>query len=328
VIVTLAGGVGAARMLAGLVQVVDPGELTAVVNVGDDLVLHGLHISPDLDTVTYTLAGAINTETGWGLTGETWQARAMLERYGGVSWFGLGDRDLGTHLYRTQRLTEGADLATVTAEIAAAWGLGLRLVPVTCDPLRTMVTLAADDETGPDSPGLPAGTEIGFQEYFVQRHHSVPVSAVRIAGADTARPTPGVLESLTTAEAIVVAPSNPIVSIGPVLAVPGVHEAVAARRDHVVAVSPIVAGAALKGPADRMLVELGLEASVVGVARLYAPFAGTLVIDEADADRVAEVEAEGIRCVVTPTVMRTPETAAALARTTLAAVGVTTEDTP
>ena len=327
-IVTLAGGVGAARMLAGLVQVVDPGELTAVVNVGDDLVLHGLHISPDLDTVTYTLAGAINTETGWGLTGETWQARAMLERYGGVSWFGLGDRDLGTHLYRTQRLTEGADLATVTAEIAAAWGLGLRLVPVTCDPLRTMVTLAADDEAGPDSPGLPAGTEIGFQEYFVQRHHSVPVSAVRIAGADTARPTPGVLESLTTAEAIVVAPSNPIVSIGPVLAVPGVHEAVAARRDHVVAVSPIVAGAALKGPADRMLVELGHEASVVGVARLYAPFAGTLVIDEADADRVAEVEAEGIRCVVTPTVMRTPETAAALARTTLAAVGVTTEDTP
>ncbi len=327
-IVTLAGGVGAARMLAGLVQVVDPADLTAVVNVGDDLVLHGLHISPDLDTVTYTLAGAINTETGWGLTGETWQARAMLERYGGVSWFGLGDRDLGTHLYRTQRLAEGADLATVTAEIAAAWDLGLQLVPVTCDPLRTMVTLAADDEAGPDSPGLTAGTEIGFQEYFVQRHHSVPVSAVRIAGAEAARPTPGVLDALATAEAIVVAPSNPIVSIGPVLAVPGVHDAVAARRDQVVAVSPIVAGAALKGPADRMLVELGHEASVVGVARLYAPFAGTLVIDEADADRVAEVEAEGIRCVVTPTVMRTPDTAAALARTTLAAVGVTTKDTP
>ena len=193
-IVTLAGGVGAARMLAGLVQVVDPADLTAVVNVGDDLVLHGLHISPDLDTVTYTLAGAINTETGWGLTGETWQARAMLERYGGVSWFGLGDRDLGTHLYRTQRLAEGADLATVTAEIAAAWDLGLQLLPVTDDPLRTMVTLAADDEAGPDSPGLPAGTEIGFQEYFVQRHHSVPVSSVRFAGAEAARPTPGVLD--------------------------------------------------------------------------------------------------------------------------------------
>src|SRR5690349_19390432 len=160
-------------MLAGLVQDVEPNTVTAVVNVGDDLVLHGLHISPDLDTVTYTLAGAINTETGWGLTGESWQAREMLERYGGVSWFGLGDRDLGTHLYRTQRLSEGADLATVTAEIATAWELRLRLVPVSCDPVRTMVTLAADDPAEPGSPGLPAGTEVGFQEYFVQRHHGV-----------------------------------------------------------------------------------------------------------------------------------------------------------
>lgn len=325
-IVTLAGGVGAARMLAGLVQVVDPARLTAVVNVGDDLVLHGLHISPDLDTVTYTLAGAINTKTGWGLTGETWQARAMVERYGGVSWFGLGDRDLGTHLYRTQRLSEGADLAAVTDEIARAWDLQLRLVPVTCDPLRTMVTLAADDAPGPGSPGLRGGSEIGFQEYFVQRHHSVPVSSVRIEGAEAARPTDGVLEAIASAEAVVVAPSNPIVSIGPVLAVPGVLDAVIARRDHVVAVSPIVAGAALKGPADRMMVELGHEASVVGVARLYAPFAGTLVVDEADADRVAAVEAEGMRCVVARTVMRTPERAAALAHTTLAAVGINTED--
>ena len=185
-----------------------------------------------------------------------------------------------------------------------------------------MVTLAADDPPGPESPGLPAGTEIGFQEYFVQRHHSVPISAVRIDGAADARPTLGVLEALAAAAAIVVAPSNPIVSIGPVLAVPGILEAVTARRDSVVAVSPIVAGAALKGPADRMLVELGHEPSVVGVARLYAPFAGTLVVDEADADRAAEVEAEGMQCVVTPTVMRSPETAAALARTTLAAVGI------
>jgi LPPG:FO 2-phospho-L-lactate transferase len=321
VIVTLAGGVGAARMLAGLVQVVDPAELTAVVNVGDDLVLHGLHISPDLDTVTYTLAGAINTQTGWGLTGETWQARAMLDRYGGHSWFGLGDRDLGTHLYRTQRLAEGADLAVVTDEITRAWGLQLHLVPVSCDPVRTMVTLAADDPPGPDSPGLAAGTEVGFQEYFVQRHHGVPVAAVRIAGADVARPTPGVLDAIAEAEAVVVAPSNPLVSIGPVLAVAGVREAVTARRDAVVAVSPIVAGAALKGPADRMLVELGHEASVVGIARLYAPFAATLVVDEADADRAAVVEAVGMRGVVTPTVMRTPAAAAALARTTLAAVG-------
>jgi len=326
VIVTLAGGVGAARMLAGLVQVVDPADITAVVNVGDDLELHGLHISPDLDTVTYTLAGAINTETGWGLTGETWQARSMLERYGGVSWFGLGDRDLGTHLYRTQRLSEGADLATVTAEIAAAWDLRLRIVPATNDRLRTMVTLAADDPESPGSPGLSAGSEIGFQEYFVQRHHAVPVASIRVDGADTARPTPGVLEAIAAAEAVVVAPSNPIVSIGPVLAVPGLQEAVSARRDQVVAVSPIVAGTALKGPADRMLVELGHEASVVGVARLYAAFAGTLVIDEADAGQAEAVEAEGMRCVVTPTVMRTPAAAAALARATLAAVGVATAD--
>jgi LPPG:FO 2-phospho-L-lactate transferase len=317
VIVTLAGGVGAARMLRGLVSVVDPAEITAVVNVADDLVLHGLHISPDLDTVTYTLAEAINPETGWGLIDESWQARSMLEQYGGESWFGLGDRDLGTHLFRTQRLSEGADLATVTAEIAAAWGLGLSIVPVTCDQVRTMVTLAQDDPAGPDSPGCRAGTEIGFQEYFVRRHHGVPISAVRFDGADTARPTNGVMKTIADASTIVIAPSNPIVSIGPLLAVPGIREAIAARRDEVVAVSPIIAGAALKGPADRMLTELGHEASVVGVARLYQDLASTMVIDTADVDRVVEIEALGIRCVVTDTIMSTPAVAASLARTVL-----------
>jgi LPPG:FO 2-phospho-L-lactate transferase len=317
VIVTLAGGVGAARMLAGLVQVVAPERLTAVVNVGDDLVLHGLHISPDIDTVTYTLADAINTETGWGLTGETWQARTMLERYGGVSWFGLGDRDLGTHLYRTQRLAEGADLVTVTAEIVAAWGVPVRLLPVSNDPVRTMVTLADDDPPGPDSPGLPAGSEIGFQEYFVQRRHGVAVAAVRVDGAGLAAPAPGVLGAIDDAEVVVIAPSNPIVSIAPVLAVPGIEAAITARRDSVVAVSPIVAGAALKGPADRLLVELGHEPSVVGVARLYAHLAATLVIDEADADLAPAVEHAGMRCVVTRTVMSQPGVAATLARTVL-----------
>ena len=316
-VTTLAGGVGAARMLAGLLQVVPPSDVVAVVNVGDDLELHGLHISPDLDTVVYTLAGAINPDTGWGLVDESWQARAMLEQLGGVSWFGLGDRDLGTHLYRTQRLAEGADLTTVTAEIARAWDLGLTVLPVTGDSLRTVVTLAADDPPGPDSPGLVAGTEISFQEYFVQRHHGVPVSAVRFAGADRSQPGPGVLDAVIGADIVVVAPSNPIVSIGPVLAVPGVRDAVVARRADVVAVSPIVAGAALKGPADRMLTELGHEASVVGVARLYAELAATLVIDEADADLADAVEAEGVRCVVTPTVMRTPQLAAELATVVL-----------
>jgi LPPG:FO 2-phospho-L-lactate transferase len=307
-VVTLAGGVGAARMLGGLIQVVAPDDLAAIVNVGDDTKLHGLHISPDLDTVTYTLAGAINPATGWGLVDETWNAMDTLKRYGGVTWFGLGDRDLGTHLYRTQRLDEGATLAEVTTEIAQAWDLRLRLLPATNDPLRTRVTVEGEGE-------------IGFQEYFVQRHHSVPVRSVRFAGAEAARPGPGVLQSLHNADAIVIAPSNPIVSIGPVLAVPGVRDAVEARRSRVVAVSPIIAGAALKGPADRLMTELGHEASVVGVARLYSSFASVLVIDEVDRDLAPAVQAEGLACVVAPTIMSGPAEAAALARTVLDALG-------
>ena len=303
-VTVLAGGVGAARFLVGLLEVVDAAEVTAVVNVGDDTVLHGLHVSPDLDTVTYTLAGAVNPETGWGLVGETWQAMTELEAYGGEAWFRLGDRDLGTHLYRTDRLQAGAPLSTVTAEIAARWGLGLRILPVSDDPVRTMVTL--DD-----------GDEVEFQRYFVGLQHAVPVRSVRFDGADTARPAPGVLDAIAAAGTVVIAPSNPVVSIGPVLVVPGIEGAVTARRNDVVAVSPIVAGAALKGPADRMLVELGHEASVVGIARLYAPLIGTLVIDDADADLAAAVEAEGVRCVVTRTVMKEPDVAAALAETVL-----------
>ncbi len=306
-------------MLAGLMLVVPHNKLTAIVNVGDDLELHGLRISPDLDTVTYTLAGAINPDTGWGLVDESWQARAMLEQYGGVSWFGLGDRDLGTHMFRTQRLSEGADLVEVTAEITRAWGLDVCLIPVTCDPLRTMVTLAEDDPDSPDSPGLKAGSEISFQEYFVQRHHGVPVSAVRFDGAAHTMPSPGVLDAIATAETIVLAPSNPLVSIAPLLAVPGVRDAVIARREQVFAVSPIIAGAALKGPADRLMLELGHEPSVVGVARLYRDIAATLVIDEADAASAAAVEAEGMHCIVAPTIMSTPERSAELARVVLGA---------
>lgn len=297
---------GAARLLAGLVQVHPRDDITAVVNVGDDLELHGLHISPDLDTVTYTVAGAIDPERGWGLAGETWHAMEALRRFPGArSWFNLGDKDLGTHLYRTDRLRAGAALSAVTAEIAEAWALGLRLLPVTDDPVRTRVTVTEG--------------EISFQEYFVQRQHDVPVSAVRFDGADAARPAPGVLDAIRDAARVVIAPSNPIVSIEPVLVVPGVRAAVQARRDDVVAVSPIVAGAALKGPADRLLRELGHESSVVGVARLYAPMAGTLVVDESDAHHAPAVEAEGLRCVVAPTIMRGPEEAAALAKVVVAA---------
>lgn len=309
-VTVLAGGVGAARFLAGLVRVVPPHEITAVVNVGDDLELHGLSISPDLDTVTYTLAGAIDPERGWGLRDETWNAMAMLTRLGRAPWFNLGDRDLGTHLYRTERLRAGAPLSTVTAELAAAWGLGLRLLPVTDDPVRTRVTL-------PDEGGV----EVGFQEYFVQRRHEVAVSAVRFTGADTAAPAPGVVEAIEQADAVVVAPSNPLVSIAPVLAVPGVREAVEERRAHTVAVSPIVGGVALKGPADRMLRELGHDPSVTGVARLYRGLAHALVIDSVDEALAPGVEALGLRCTVTDTIMRDEHSATALARTTLGAVG-------
>ena len=309
-ITVLAGGVGAARMLSGIVQVVDPASVTAVVNVGDDLELHGLRISPDLDTITYTLAGEINPETGWGLKGESWQAMDSVKRYGGISWFGLGDRDLGTHLYRTQRISEGATLSEVTAEITAAWGLGLRLLPATDDRLRTMITLAGDD--------ADSGLEVSFQEYFVHRRHGVPVSAVRFDGAEQARPGPDVLDALADATQVVIAPSNPVVSIDPVLAVPGIRALLEARREDTIAVSPIVAGAALKGPADRLLRELGHEDTVVGIARLYAPLASTLVIDEADAALAGLVEAEGIRAVVAPSIMSTPERSAALARIVLA----------
>ncbi len=305
-ITVLAGGVGAARLLAGLVQVVPPSEVTAVVNTGDDVVMHGLHISPDLDTVTYTLAGADNPETGWGLAGETWQAMGSLGRYGGDTWFNLGDLDLGTHLYRTGNLASGVGLAEITAAITAGWGLEPMLLPMTEDRVATMVTLAGGDE-------------VGFQEYFVRLRHDVPVSSVRFDGAEASSPGPGVLEAITGADVVVVAPSNPIVSIGPLLAVPGIADAVRARRDNTVAVSPIIAGAALKGPADRLMRELGHEASVVGVARIYRDIASCLIIDSADADLAGAVEAEGMACVVTDTIMSSPEVAADLAEVVLGA---------
>jgi LPPG:FO 2-phospho-L-lactate transferase len=314
-IAVLCGGVGAARLLAGLVRAVPPTDVTAIVNTADDMVLHGLAISPDLDTVVYTVAGAIDPHRGWGLRDETWQAMASLERYGGATWFGLGDRDLGTHLYRTQRAAEGAALSTITAEIARAWGLDLAVVPVTDDPVRTMITLA--DEEADDEAGGDAGREIAFQDYFVRRQHAVPVASVRFAGAAQATPAPHVLDAIAAADRVVVAPSNPIVSIGPVLAVPGVREAVTARRDSVVAISPLVGGRALKGPADRLLRELGHDDSVVGIARLYAPFVGTLVIDAADADHADAVRAAGLRCVVTDTIMRDPAAASALCEVAL-----------
>ena len=309
-IAAIAGGVGAARLLRGLIAAIDPTSLAVIVNTGDDTVFHGLHVSPDVDTVVYTTSGAIDPERGWGLAGETWTAMGALARYapfGAVDWFNLGDRDLATHLWRTGRLAEGASLTDVTGDLASAWGIPFRLLPMSDDPVSTVV----DTVDGP----------MAFQEYFVRHKHAVPVTGVHFVGIESARPGPSVLAMLEESEAILVCPSNPIVSIGPVLAVDGVRSVLERRRDRVVAVSPIVAGAALKGPADRMLTELGHEASVVGVARLYAPFCSVLVIDQADADRVADVEACGIRAVVTNTIMSTAAVAAALSRTALASLG-------
>lgn len=318
----LAGGVGAARFLAGLVQVVPAEHVTAVVNTGDDTVLHGLSISPDIDTVIYTLSSRIDPVRGWGLRGETWRAMAALETFENVRpagstaaprWFNLGDTDLATHFYRTARLAEGAAARVVTDEIRRAFGVATAIVPMSDSPVRTRVHISSQ------SPVEPAAT-VAFQEYFVRLAHSVPVSAVTFEGADTAAFIEPSL--LSGARAVVIAPSNPIVSIGPIRALRGVDTILAARRKSVVAISPIVAGSALKGPADRMLVELGHEPSVVGVARLYAPVCGTLVIDEQDAHLASKVESEGVACVVTDTIMSKPGVAASLAAASLAAAGV------
>lgn len=314
-IAVLCGGVGAARFLVALARVLDPSITVGIVNTGDDTVLHGLSISPDLDTVTYTLADAIDPDRGWGLADESWHAMEALQRYAAVrpegsssapTWFNLGDRDLATHFYRTARLHEGATLAEVTVEICAAWGIAQRLIPMSNQTVSTVVTLAH-------------GGDVSFQEYFVKLRHGVAVQAVRFEGAETAELTPGLDDVLTTAECVLIAPSNPIVSIGPIRALPLVDLALGARRSSVVAVSPIVGGVALKGPADRMMTELGHESSVIGVARLYAPIAGTLVIDPVDAHHAAAVEAEGMRAVITPSVMSNPEIGAELARVALQA---------
>ncbi len=306
----LAGGIGAARFLRGLVRVTDPDRLVVIVNTADDETFHGLHVSPDLDSVTYTLAGAEEPERGWGLAGETFRALEGLERYGAPTWFRLGDRDLATHLYRSERLRSGAPLSTVTAEITAAWGVRPRILPMTDDPVATVITTA-----GPAGPA-----DLRMQEWFVRDRAEPPVTAVRFEGAAGARPAPGVIEALEAADTIVVCPSNPVISIGPILAVPGVRDALARRRGHVVAVSPIIAGAPVKGPADRLMAPLGIEVSCVGVASAYRDVCSALVLDTADRSRAGEVAALGLRPVVAETLMTDDRVAAALARDALAAV--------
>lgn len=311
-ITILAGGVGAARMLRALAAAYGQSSLTAIVNVADDEVVNGLPVSPDIDSILYTLAGANDEARGWGLTDETWQAMSTLRRYAAangrddIGWFNLGDLDLGSHLYRATRLAEGAPLDVVTAEMARGWDLGLRVLPVTNDRLSTKL----ETERG----------RLDFQEYFVREQHGVTVNAVSVEGAEAAVAGPGVLEAIESADVVVLAPSNPIVSVGPVLAVPGVRDAVAARRDAVVAVSPIIGGRALKGPADRLLRELGHESSALGVARLYTELAATMVIDHADAALAPQIEELAMSVVVTDTIMRDPVVAEELGRTVVGSV--------
>lgn len=307
----LAGGVGAARFLRGLVQVVPPEDVTVVVNTADDDEFHGLLVCPDLDSVTYTLAGASNPDTGWGLAGETFACIDALGRFGAPTWFRLGDRDFATHLHRTERLRQGASLSEVVAELAAAWGLETRLLPMTDDRVSTRIE--ARDASG-------AVVEYRMQEWFVRERSEPPVVAVRFDGVESATPAPGVLEAIAAADTVLLCPSNPVISIGPILAVPGIRDALVRRRDRVVGVSPIIAGAPVKGPADRLMGPLGIEVSCVGVAHEYRDFCGTLVIDTGDAARSDEIEALGVRAVVADTLMTDARIAAALAQHTLDAV--------
>jgi LPPG:FO 2-phospho-L-lactate transferase len=305
-VTVLAGGVGAARFLEGLVQVMPQEDITAISNVGDDEDFFGLRVSPDIDIVIYTLAGAVDAEKGWGLTGETFHALDALKRFGYETWFNLGDGDLATLAHRTKMLHEGASLSDATRSIAQAFGLQLKMLPVTDARVRTIV------ET--DAGALP------FQEYFVKRRTEDEVRSVRFDGIDIARPAAGVIEALLTADAIIVAPSNPVVSIGPVLAVRGVRDALNQTTARVVGISPIVGGKTIKGPADRMMASLGIEPSAAGVARAYADFLEALVIDEEDRELAPEVEAAGVRAVVEQTIMRGPGEKRSLAAATLAAV--------
>ena len=320
-IVVLAGGVGAARFLRGLAIVHEPKSTTVLVNTGDDTVMHGLNISPDIDTVIYTLAQAIDAQRGWGLTNESWRAMESLHRYAKVrppgstaasEWFNLGDQDLATHFYRTARRSEGADAWQITREIAAAWSIEQQIVPMTNQDVSTVVELAEDCIAG------NAGQRISFQEYFVKYKHDIAVQSVDFAGIENAKPN--ALAQLASADVVVIAPSNPIVSIGPIRALDGVDSTLEKIRDRVVAISPIVGGHAIKGPADRMLKELGHESSALGVARMYSSIASTLIIDNVDATLKPAIEALGMRCVVTNTIMADPQISAELAQTTLASL--------
>lgn len=305
-VTVLAGGIGAARFLAGLQRAVPPESITAVCNVGDDLDWLGLKVCPDIDSVLYTLAGVEGAE-GWGVRDDTRHALNALRALGGESWFGIGDIDLATHLFRTEQLRQGATLAEATAALARARGIGVTVIPVTDDPHPTVVQTAEGD--------------LAFQDYFVRRRAAVPITGVSFPAAATALPAPGVVEAIRECDLLCIAPSNPLVSIAPLLALPEVTAAVRRSRGRRVAISPIVGGAAIKGPAAAMLAALGHEVSALGVARLYAGLIDLFVLDTVDAGLVPEVRALGMDAVAVDTMMQGDEGRERVARNVLRAAG-------
>jgi LPPG:FO 2-phospho-L-lactate transferase len=301
--------VGAAKFIRGLVRRIDPERLTVVVNTGDDDTFYGLHVSPDIDTVTYTLAGVVSRAQGWGLDGESFNVLGALARFYGRPWFGLGDRDLATHLYRTERMRRGISLSRITAEIAGAFAVKSRIIPMTDDRVRTFVKLR----------GRRA---IPFQEYFVRGRARGTVERIELRGIGAARPNPAVLRAIRKSAAVILAPSNPFVSLGPILKLTGVRAALRRAKPRVAAISPIVGGKTIKGPADKMLRSLGMEVSPLGVARLYRDIAGLFVLDNADRRYLESIQRLGMRALATDTIMSTPERAAALAEVVLQALAV------
>lgn len=289
-ITALGGGVGASKLLLGLYEVTEAEALTIIVNTGDDLVLHGLKISPDLDIVTYTLAGIVDPAKGWGIRGDTFHALKRLTGYGHADWFNLGDRDLATHIHRTALLAEGKTLSQAAESIRKALGVKARILPMCDDPVPTII----DSNEG----------ALHFQEYLVKRGAEPVVKGIRFEGVEATRPAPGVLEAVREAERIIICPSNPLISIGPILAVPGVRDELRARKTDVFAVCPIVGGKSLKGPSDKMLRQLGHDATALGVAKLYADFTGTFVIDPVDKAQARALSTFAMKVVVLPTVMK------------------------
>jgi LPPG:FO 2-phospho-L-lactate transferase len=310
-VTALAGGVGAGRFLRGLVRAVPPTDVTAIVNTADDISMHGLHVSPDLDSVTYWLADVMDRDRGWGRRDETFRATEELGRFDpGSAWFGLGDLDLATHLFRTRSLNEGRTLSEATARVTARFGVVARILPMSDDPVTTRITVSA----------LGREVDLHFQEYWVRRQAQDEVKAVRYEGAGSARPAPGVLEALTEADAILLCPSNPVASIGPILALPGVREALAAVRDRAVGVSGIVGGAPLAGMADKLMPVVGAEVTAAGAAECYRGLLAGWVIDEVDRGLGPRIEETGVRVAVTDTIMTDDATAEAVARTALSLV--------